>query len=160
MRINKNNKKVEDINIFDEEESNIHLIQLKGKIIRDCVCPLGKILPCEDCEEFYDGWGVDTVNYCNNPNIVDGKSLKLSVIKGKREEKKKRREKRFKNTPMGRSKIPERAGEYDLLDNRGNIIYSGRANNLKRKIKEEHYDKTKIFSYIKIRIEKKKKEEK
>jgi len=61
------------------------------------------------------------------------------------------REKRFKNTPMGRSEIPERSGEYDLLDNRGNIIYSGRSDNLKRRIKEEHYDKTKVFSYIKIR---------
>ncbi len=59
------------------------------------------------------------------------------------------REKTFKNTPKGRSEIPEKVGEYDLLDNRGNIIRSGRTNNLKRRIKEEHYCYK--FSFIKIR---------
>jgi len=61
------------------------------------------------------------------------------------------REKTFKNSPKGRSEIPRRGGEYTLLDKRGNEIYRGRTNNLRRRIKEEHYDKTKSFSYIKIR---------
>ena len=76
-------RKKEDFIIFDEEESNIHLTQLKGKIIRDTGCPLKKLILCEDCE-FYDGWGVDTVNYethiyCTHPNIIDIKKLKLDM---------------------------------------------------------------------------------
>ena len=66
------------------------------------------------------------------------------------------REKTFKNSPKGRSEIPVRSGEYDLLDNRGNTVRTGRSNNLKRRIKEEHYDKSINFSYIKIRYGKKK----
>lgn len=65
------------------------------------------------------------------------------------------REKTFNNTPNGRSRIPERSGEYILLGRFGNEIYNGRTNNLRRKIKEEHYDKTKCFSFIKIRYGKK-----
>lgn len=78
-----NNRTNEEmIDIFDEEESNIHLTQLKGKIVRSGDCPLNKFILCEDCE-FYDGWGVDYVDYevhvyCNNPNIID--SAKLSLI--------------------------------------------------------------------------------
>jgi len=61
------------------------------------------------------------------------------------------REKTFKNSPKGRSEIPEKAGEYILLGKFGNEVYKGRTDNLRRRIKEEHYDKTKIFSYIKIK---------
>ncbi len=61
------------------------------------------------------------------------------------------REKTFKNSPKGRSEIPARSGEYILLSKFGNEVYKGRTNNLRRRIKEEHYDKTKIFSFIKIR---------
>ena len=78
---NKKNKEI--VEIFDEEESNIHLIQLKGKIVRDGDCPINKSILCEDCE-FYDGWGYDMQNYkfevfCNNPNVVDAKKLKLKL---------------------------------------------------------------------------------
>ena len=61
------------------------------------------------------------------------------------------REKTFKNTPMGRSRIPEKPGEYILLGKFGNEVSIGRTDNLRRRIKEEHYDKTRIFSFIKIR---------
>jgi len=76
--------KKEEFEIFDEEESNIHLTKIKGKIIRDVDCPLKKSILCEDCD-FYDGWGVDTVNYevhvyCNHPNIINAKKLKLDGI--------------------------------------------------------------------------------
>ena len=61
------------------------------------------------------------------------------------------REKTFRNTPKGRSEIPEKPGKYILLAKFGNEVYYGRTNNLRRRIKEEHYDKSKVFSYIKIR---------
>ncbi len=63
------------------------------------------------------------------------------------------KEKTFKNSPKGRSEIPAKSGEYELLDKRGNIIPNGHGetNNLKRSVKEAHYDKTKTFSYIRIR---------
>ena len=70
--------------IFDEEISNIHLVQLSGKIILNENCPVKKTILCENCE-FYDGWGVDTVNYeihiyCNNSRIIDGKKLELNGV--------------------------------------------------------------------------------
>jgi len=63
------------------------------------------------------------------------------------------REKTFNNTPKGRSEIPDKSGAYELLDKRGKIIPNGygETNNLRRRVKEAHYDKTKTFSYIKIR---------
>jgi hypothetical protein len=61
------------------------------------------------------------------------------------------REKTFKNTPKGRSEIPEKEGEYVLLDGFGNEVYRNRTNNFKRRIKEHHYDMSLHFSYIKIR---------
>lgn len=62
------------------------------------------------------------------------------------------REKTFKNTPNGRLRIPARSGEYVLLDRFGNEICSWMmSNNLERSIKEKHYDKTKVFSYVRIR---------
>ena len=61
------------------------------------------------------------------------------------------REKTFKNSPKGRSEIPEKAGSYVLLDKRGKEIYEGMTDNLKRRIKEHYYDKTKNFSYIRIK---------
>jgi len=63
------------------------------------------------------------------------------------------REKQFKNTPMGRSKIPARTGEYLLLDYYGydvNNIGWKKSSDLKKSIEEEHY-KHITFSYIKIR---------
>ena len=67
------------------------------------------------------------------------------------------REKTFKNSPKGRFEIPEKSGEYMLLDGHGNNVYWGcyggwnRAVNLKERIKEHHYDKSKQFKFIKIR---------
>ncbi len=61
------------------------------------------------------------------------------------------REKTFKNSPKGRSEIPEKAGSYILLDKEGKGIYEGMTDNLKRRIKEHHYDKSKEFSYIRIK---------
>lgn len=83
------------IDIFDEEETGIHLTKLKGKIIRDGNCPLKKIIACEDCK-FYDGWGVDTIEYevhvyCNHPNLIDTKKLKLTREESEKNNNKKRR---------------------------------------------------------------------
>ncbi len=61
------------------------------------------------------------------------------------------REKTFRNSPKGRSEIPEKAGSYILLDKEGKGIYEGMTDNLKRRIKEHHYDKLKHFSYIRIK---------
>ena len=63
------------------------------------------------------------------------------------------RERTFRNSPKGRSEIPEKSGEYMLLDGNGKDIYCGwnRADNLKRRIHEHHYDKSKQFRYIKVR---------
>ena len=85
----------DEIEIFDEEESNIHLVRLNGKVIREGECPLKKLIPCEKCE-FYDGWGVDLINYraevwCTSPKIVDGSKLVLFGVKETVEETKKRK---------------------------------------------------------------------
>lgn len=61
-------------------------------------------------------------------------------------------EKTFRNSPKGRSKIPEKKGRYSLLDENGKVIYSGETNDLKERIKEHHYDKTKHFKFIKVRV--------
>lgn len=65
------------------------------------------------------------------------------------------KEKTFKNSPKGRSEIPEKAGSYILLDKNGKGIYDGVTDNLKRRIKEHYYDKSKHFSYIRIKRGKK-----
>ena len=84
-----------NIDIFDEEESNIHIIQLEGKIVRKNECPLKKKILCEECE-FHDGWSVDAINYkvhifCTNPNIIDSSKLTLLPIKKGEKDYKKRR---------------------------------------------------------------------
>ena len=66
---------------MNEEEHNMHLVRLKGKVVRDGSCPLKKGILCEDCED-YDGWGIDIGEhrsdiYCKNPRIVDGTMLTL-----------------------------------------------------------------------------------
>ena len=79
--------------VFDEEESNIHLVKLKGKVVRDGKCPLKKIILCENCED-YDGWGISIHEhnadiYCKNSRIIDGSKLTLfPVINKKKKEKK------------------------------------------------------------------------
>lgn len=60
------------------------------------------------------------------------------------------KEKTYKNSPKGRSEIPNCSGSYVLLDNYGKKIYEGITDNLNIRIKEHHYDKSKDFSYIKI----------
>ena len=64
------------------------------------------------------------------------------------------REKTFKNSPKGRSEVPERVGEYMLLNAYGENIHSNvcgweKTSNLKIRIKDEHY--VHGFKYIKIR---------
>ncbi len=61
------------------------------------------------------------------------------------------KEKTFRNSPKGRSELPNCSGSYTLLDKHGKKIYEGTTNNLKRRIKEHHYDKSKEFSYIRIK---------
>ena len=58
----------------------------------------------------------------------------------------------FKNTPKGRLEIPEKAGKFRLLDGHGNNILDGWrcTKNLRNRIKECHYDKTKQFKYIEV----------
>jgi len=56
----------------------------------------------------------------------------------------------YKNTARGRSVIPATPGFYVLKNKYGTIIYSGLTTNLKRRIKEHHYDRSKKFSYISI----------
>ncbi|HUS48651.1 MAG TPA: hypothetical protein VMZ91_00660 [Candidatus Paceibacterota bacterium] len=64
------------------------------------------------------------------------------------------RERTFKNSPKGRSEIPEKQGDYILLDAHGNDISNigwNHANNLRTRIKEHYYDKSKDFKFIKVR---------
>lgn len=56
--------------------------------------------------------------------------------------------KTYKNTSMGRSKIPAKPGTYNLRSRNGEVIYTGLTNNLKRRIKEHHYDRSSQFSYV------------
>ncbi len=56
----------------------------------------------------------------------------------------------FKNTPKGRSELPSRPGAYNLKNQKGEVIYTGMTENLNRRIKEHHYDKSKHFAYITI----------
>lgn len=64
----------------------------------------------------------------------------------------------FDHTPKGMSEIPDRAGEYMLLDDCGNDIHGHvtgcgwkPTDNLRKAIKLAHYDRSKKFSYIKTR---------
>lgn len=77
------------------EENNSHLTRLKGKIIRNENCPLGKLILCENCE-FYDGWGIDVEDgkahiYCTNENIVDANRLNITLEKENKKIKKKKK---------------------------------------------------------------------
>jgi len=64
------------------------------------------------------------------------------------------KEKTFRNSPKGRSELPEKEGDYVLLDASGNDIQEWIwTDNLKERIKEEHYCKK--FSFIKINKKKK-----
>ena len=65
----------------------------------------------------------------------------------------------YKNSPKGRSEIPAEAGIYTLIRQGYGEVYIPNmySNNLKRRIKEYHYDKNKNFSYIKITLLKKEK---
>ncbi len=56
----------------------------------------------------------------------------------------------YANTPKGRSEIPEESGAYNLRNNKGVIIHTGVTNNLKRRIKEHHYDTSKPFASVEI----------
>lgn len=56
----------------------------------------------------------------------------------------------YKNTPKGRSEIPEKPGKYSLKNKKGVVIHTGMTINLKRRVKEHHYDKLKHFTYITI----------
>ena len=58
--------------------------------------------------------------------------------------------KTYKNSPKGRSEIPAKPGTYNLRNRNGKVIYTGMTNDLKRRIKEHHYDKSKHFTYITI----------
>lgn len=58
--------------------------------------------------------------------------------------------KTYKNTPKGRSEIPKKSGAYNLRNKKGVVIHTGITTNLKRRIKEHHYDKSKKFTYITI----------
>ncbi len=58
--------------------------------------------------------------------------------------------KTYGNTPKGRFEIPKKPGAYNLRNKRGVVIYTGMTNNLKRRIKEHSYDKSKQFTSITI----------
>jgi len=58
--------------------------------------------------------------------------------------------KTYKNTSKGRSVIPAKPGTYNLRDRNGEVIYEGLTNNLKRRIKEHHYDRSTHFSYVTV----------
>lgn len=59
-------------------------------------------------------------------------------------------DKTYKNTAKGRSEIPKKPGTYNLKNKKGVVIHTGITTNLKRRIKEHHYDKSKNFTYITI----------
>ncbi|MFW9970472.1 MAG: GIY-YIG nuclease family protein [Candidatus Odinarchaeota archaeon] len=68
--------------------------------------------------------------------------------------------KSYKNTPKGRSELPSRPGDYILKNRKGKTIYQGETDNIKRRINEHHYDKSKHFSYITVTPKKSKEEAK
>ena len=68
--------------------------------------------------------------------------------------------KTYKNTPKGRSELPSKPGAYNLKNRNGETIYTGMTKNLKKRIKEHHYDKSKHFSYITIKPTKSKQQAK
>ncbi len=68
--------------------------------------------------------------------------------------------KSYKNTPKGRSELPSRSGAYILKNRKGKKVYQGDTDNIKRRINEHHYDKSKRFSYITVTTKKSKEEAK
>ena len=58
--------------------------------------------------------------------------------------------KTYANTPKSRREIPPKPGSYTLKNKSGKPLYYGETNNLNRRIKEHHYDKTKQFSRVSI----------
>ncbi|MFW9970474.1 MAG: GIY-YIG nuclease family protein [Candidatus Odinarchaeota archaeon] len=58
--------------------------------------------------------------------------------------------KTYANTPKSRREIPSKPGSYALKTQSGKSLYYGETNNLNRRIKEHHYDKSKHFSKVSI----------
>ena len=68
--------------------------------------------------------------------------------------------KSYKNSPKGRSELPSQPGAYILKNRKGKTIYQGETDNIKRRINEHHYDKSKQFSFITVTKKKSKEETK
>ena len=58
--------------------------------------------------------------------------------------------KKYPNTKKSRNQLPEEPGGYNLKNRQGKTIYTGMTNNLNRRVKEHHYDKSKQFSSVTI----------
>lgn len=125
-----------DLEIFKNKTKDKYSVYLDGNYTFDTF---------EDTLEKIKKYILEKVSELEKKDIVIRDESKILTGKGS-----KLREKTFKNSPKGRSEIPNRSGSYILLDKRGKKIYEGITNNLKRRIKEHHYDKSKDFSYIKI----------
>jgi len=46
--------------------------------------------------------------------------------------------------------IPNKSGAYNLRDRNGKVIYTGMTNDLNRRVKEHHYEKSKHFASVSI----------
>lgn len=58
--------------------------------------------------------------------------------------------KKYCNTPKGRREIPCISGAYNLLNKKGDIVYTGESNCLQRRMREHHSNKNLRFSAILI----------
>lgn len=57
----------------------------------------------------------------------------------------------YSNTKKSRSEIPKKPGAYNLKNRKSETVYTGMTNNLKRRIKEHHYDKSKQFASVTVK---------
>lgn len=56
--------------------------------------------------------------------------------------------KKIPNTKKGRENVPEKPGVYNLYGKDGKVKYTGRSDNLKRRIEEHYNDKDDHFSHF------------
>lgn len=58
--------------------------------------------------------------------------------------------KKYPNSRKRRNRIPQSAGAYNLKNRKGKTVYTGMTKNLRQRIKQHHYDKSKHFSHFTV----------
>ena len=54
----------------------------------------------------------------------------------------------YPNTKKSRSQITSGPGTYNLKDRNGKTVYTGMSKNVKQRVKQHHYDKSKHFASV------------